>query len=70
MPASFALEGAGTGVLARVFDTREPVLLSTVTAEYLDELDRLGADPAAFEAIGTRSLMLLPIAARGQSLGS
>ena len=69
IPASFALEGPGTGVLARVFDTREPVLLSTVTAEYLADLERLGADPAAFEAIGTRSLMLLPIVARGQSLG-
>ena len=69
LPASFALEGPGTGMLARVFGTREPVLLSTVTPEYLDELNRLGGDPAAFDAIGTRSLMLLPIAARGQSLG-
>ena len=69
IPASFALEGRGTGVLAKVFDTREPVLFATITAEYLADLERLGADPAAFEAIGTRSLMLVPIAARGQSLG-
>jgi PAS domain S-box-containing protein len=69
LPASFALEGPETGALARVFTTREPVLLSTVTDEYFAELARLGADPATFDAIGTRSLMLLPIAARGQSLG-
>jgi signal transduction histidine kinase len=69
IPASFALDGPGTGVLARVFDTREPVLLATITAEYLADLERLGADPTAFDAIGTRSLMLVPIAARGQSLG-
>ena len=69
LPASFALEGPGTGVIANVFRSREPVLLSTVTAEYLAHLERLGADPTAFDAIGTRSLMLLPIAARGQSLG-
>jgi PAS domain S-box-containing protein len=69
LPASFALAGPATGMLARVFDTREPVLLSTVPADYLAERDRLGGDPAMFEPIGTRSLMLLPIAARGQSLG-
>ena len=69
LPASFALEGAGTGALARVFETREPVLLATVTDEYLAELGRLGADSTTFGAIGTRSLMLLPIAARGESLG-
>ena len=69
LPGSFALEGAETGMLARVFDTREPVLFSTVPDEYLDELDRRGVDSATFDAIGTRSLMLLPIAARGQSLG-
>ena len=50
LPASFALEGAGTGMLARVFGTREPVLFSTITAEYLDELDRLGTDTATIEA--------------------
>ena len=69
LPAFFALEGPTTGVLARVFSTREPVLLSTVPPEYFAELDRLGADPNTFETIGTRSLMLLPIAARGQSVG-
>ena len=69
LPAPFALEGPDAGTLARVFGTREPVLLSTVTTEYMAELERLGVDPAAFDAMGTRSLMLLPIAARGQSLG-
>ena len=69
LPASFALEGPDVGTLAGVFTPREPVLLSTITDEYLADLDRLGADPATFDTIGTRSLMLLPITARGQSLG-
>ena len=47
----------------------EPLLLQTVPAEYLDELSRFGVDPAAFSRIGTRSLMLLPIVARGQTRG-
>ena len=33
------------------------------------ELARLGADPTLFDAIGTRSLILIPIVARGQSRG-
>ena len=36
---------------------------------YFEELERLGADPKHFEPIGTRSLMFVPIVARGQSLG-
>ncbi|HUQ23242.1 MAG TPA: PAS domain-containing protein [Gaiellaceae bacterium] len=69
LPASFALEGPEKGALAQVFATREPVLLSTIPDEYFAELARLGGDPTTFDAIGTRSLMLLPIAARGQPLG-
>ena len=49
LPASFALERCRHRPLAKVFGTREPVLFSTITAEYLDELDRLGADSGAFE---------------------
>jgi PAS domain S-box-containing protein len=69
LPSRFALTGEGTGMLAHAFRSTEAVLLSTVSLEYYEELARFGANPASFEAIGTRSLMLVPIVARGQSLG-
>ncbi|MDX6439110.1 MAG: hypothetical protein QOF45_1693 [Gaiellaceae bacterium] len=69
LPSTFALTGEGTGLLAHAFRSTEAVLLSTVSLEYYEELARFGANPASFEAIGTRSLMLVPIVARGQSLG-
>jgi PAS domain S-box-containing protein len=69
LPSTFALTGEGTGLLAHAFQSTEAVLLSTVSLEYYEELARFGANPASFEAIGTRSLMLVPIVARGQSLG-
>ena len=69
LPDTFALTGEGTGLLAHAFRSTESVLLSTVSPEYFEELARLGGDPTSFEPIGTRSLMLVPIVARGQSLG-
>ena len=69
MPSRYALTGEGTGLLAHAFRSTESVLFSTVSPEYFEELERLGADPATFDPIGTRSLMLVPIVARGQSLG-
>jgi PAS domain S-box-containing protein len=68
LPASFALEGE-SGQVANVFRRGEPLLLRTVPADYLDELERLGADRVAFEWIGTQSLMLVPIVARGETIG-
>ena len=69
LPVSFALGEPEQGRLAGVYRSAEPLLLQTVPQEYLDELARFGVDPAAFEQIGTRSLMLLPIVARGQTRG-
>ena len=69
LPGSFGLDEPEQGRLAGVFRSGEPLLLQTVPAEYLDELSRFGVDPAAFTRIGTRSLMLLPIVARGQTRG-
>jgi PAS domain S-box-containing protein len=69
MPSRYALTGEGTGLLAHAFRSTESVLFSTIEQEYFEELERLGADPKSFESIGTRSLMLVPIVARGQSLG-
>ncbi len=69
LPVAFALGEPEQGRLANVYRSAEPLLLQTVPPEYLDELARFGVDPEAFALIGTRSLMLLPIVARGQTLG-
>ncbi|HYK07050.1 MAG TPA: PAS domain-containing protein [Gaiellaceae bacterium] len=68
LPSTFALT-ADSGRIANAFTAAEPLLLRTVPEEYLDELERFGASRIAFEQIGTRSLMLVPIVARGQTLG-
>ncbi len=68
LPSSFAL-GGGEGRIAGVFRASEPVLLRTIPREYFEELERLGGDRPAFERIGTQSLMIVPIVARGQTLG-
>ena len=69
LPSRYPLTGEGTGLLAQAFRSTESVLFSTVEPAYFEELERLGADPKHFEPIGTRSLMFVPIVARGQSLG-
>jgi PAS domain S-box-containing protein len=69
LPASFAAGIGEEGRLARAFRSAEPLLLQTMTRDYLDELARLGADPAVFDQIGTRSLMIVPVVARGHTLG-
>ena len=68
LPNLYALQ-ADTGRIASVFRASEPLLMRSIPPEYYGELVRLGADRAAFEQIGTRSLMLVPIVARGQTLG-
>jgi len=69
LPASFSLGEHESGRLAEVFRSAEPLLLRTVPSEYLDELARFGGDPATFDRIGTRSLLIVPIVARAQTLG-
>jgi signal transduction histidine kinase len=68
LPGRFAL-GDDSGPIASVFRASEPLLLRTIPPSYLAELERLGAERQAFEQIGTRSLMLVPIATRGQTFG-
>jgi signal transduction histidine kinase len=68
LPTSFALADE-SGQIARVFNHSEPLLLRTIPEEYLDELEHFGAARQAVEGIGTRSLILVPIIARGETLG-
>ena len=68
LPSTFALQGE-VGQVANVYRQGEPLLLRTVPDDYLDELERHGADRRAFEQIGTRSLMLVPIVSGGETAG-
>ena len=68
LPTTFAL-GEGSGRLADAYRASEPLLLRTVPDDYLEELERFGAERSAFERIGTRSLMIVPIVARGETIG-
>ena len=68
LPTNFALD-EGSGRLADAYRASEPLLLTTVPDDYLEELERFGAERSAFERIGTRSLMIVPIVARGETIG-
>ena len=65
LPQTFALADE-PGQIANVFKNSEPLLLRTLPDDYLNELERFGAERVAIERIGTRSLMLVPIVARGR----
>ena len=68
LPATFALADE-SGQIANVLKDSEPLLLRTIPDAYLDELVHFGAERLAVERIGTRSLILVPIVARGRTLG-
>ncbi len=68
LPATFALADE-SGQIASVLKDSEPLLLRTIPDAYLDELVHFGAERLAVERIGTRSLILVPIVARGRTLG-
>ncbi len=69
LPRSFPVGGEADGAFAGVVRSAQPLLLRTVPPGYFAELEARGADPASFGPIGTRSLMLVPIVARGRTLG-
>lgn len=68
LPSSYPLEGS-TALMAQVFGRGEPLLVATVTSEFVDNLETLGVDRSTFERIGTQSMMFVPLVARGEALG-
>lgn len=69
MPDSYELGANSPAFMAQVFEQGEPVLFSEVSTEFYEHLERLGADRAALERVGSRSMMLVPLIARGEPLG-
>lgn len=69
MPDAYELGPESPTFMATVFDRGEPVLFSEVERDFYEHLVRLGADRGALERVGSRSMMLVPLVARGAPLG-
>ena len=69
LPRSYPLGADSPAFMATVFEHAEPVLFANVSTEFYEHLGRLGADREVLEQIGSRSMMLVPLVARGESLG-
>jgi PAS domain S-box-containing protein len=69
MPDRYELGPDSPAFMARVFEQAEAVLFSEVSTEFYEHLERLGADRDALERVGSRSMMLVPLVARGEPLG-
>jgi len=69
LPDSYSIREDSPAALAQVFRNGQSILLSTLPPRFRDNLRDLGVDPATFERIGTKSMMLMPLMARGETLG-
>jgi PAS domain S-box-containing protein len=69
LPSSYPLGEGSTALMARAFSRGKPLLVATVTSEFVDNLETLGVDRRTFEEIGTQSMMFVPLVARGEGLG-
>ena len=69
LPPSYAVRPDSPAAVVAVFERAESMLISNVSAGFYDQLARLGADRKLLDRIGSSSLMLVPLVARGESLG-
>jgi len=69
LPSSYPLDSDSPAFVATVFESGEPVLFSNVSTELYEHLARLGAERATLELIGSRSMMLVPLVSRSETLG-
>jgi PAS domain S-box-containing protein len=69
MPDRYQLGPGAPALFREVFRRGEPLLASTLTPDIVEALSQLGVDPAAFERVGSRSMMFVPFVARGETLG-
>ena len=69
LPSSYPLGPGSPAFMATVFDRAEPVLFTDVSSDFYEHLEELGAERIALERIDSRSMMLVPLIARGTALG-
>ncbi len=69
MPNRYDLGPEAPALFRDIFRRGEPLLASTLTADVVDALSRLGVDTEAFARVGSQSMMFVPFVARGETLG-
>ena len=69
LPHSYPIGEGSTALMARVFSRGKPILVPTLTPEFIDNLESLGVQRDAFAKIGTQSMIFVPLVARGEALG-
>ena len=69
LPSTYPLGADSPAFMAKVFESAEPVLFDDVSTDFYDHLEQFGAAREAMQQVGSRSLMLVPLVARGQALG-
>ena len=69
MPSRYVVGADAPTVLRRTLEAGEPLLASTLDGELVAALEAIGLDRAAFERVGSRSMMFVPFVSRGQTLG-
>ena len=69
LPQSYPIGEGSTALMARVFSRGKPILVPTLTPEFIDNLESLGVQRDAFSRIGTQSMIFVPLVARGEALG-
>ncbi len=69
MPDHYVVGSDAPELLRRVVGNGESLLASTLEPELVAALEKIGVDRAAFERVGSRSMMFVPFVSRGRTLG-
>jgi PAS domain S-box-containing protein len=69
MPDRYVVGPDAPELLRQVIVSGEPLLASTLEPELLAALEEIGLDRAAFERVGSHSMMFVPFVSRGETLG-
>ena len=69
MPDRYELGPGAPPVLRETLASGEPLLASTLDDGLVSALEAIGLERAAFERVGSRSMMFVPFVSRGETLG-
>ena len=69
LPNRYVVGPDAPAPLRQVIVSGEPLLASTLEPELLAALEEIGLDRAAFDRVGSNSMMFVPFVSRGETLG-
>ena len=69
MPNRYVVGPDAPSLLRQVIVSGEPLLASTLEPDLLEALEQIGLDRAAFDRVGSHSMMFVPFVSRGVTLG-